>query len=198
MKSLLAVVFGLFGLLWTVGWVWRGLWVLFNAYETGALACFVKAAIPGVILWFLIKAEKAKKRRMTDNFASQAGVQTDSRFIHWEDQSGIAVKPETKQVCLSVGKKLKTYAYKDIRGWKVNQASGGAVVPMAGGMANSVAAVAMSAGADARNNAISGLFLQVRDIDNPEWRVAMSNRAMQNRWFEILTQEINEGGISAS
>ena len=35
-------------------------------------------------------------------------------------------------------------------------------------------------------------FVTVRDIDNPKWRIAMSDSNTQARWMEILRQSINE------
>lgn len=39
-----------------------------------------------------------------------------------------------------------------------------------------------------RNRKESGLFISVRDIDRPEWRIDMPNEKNQKRWMEILRQ----------
>ena len=43
-----------------------------------------------------------------------------------------------------------------------------------------------------RAAANSGLFISVRDIENPEWHVKFRDKSILNKWYEILQQEINE------
>ena len=63
---------------------------------------------------------------------------------------------------------------------------------MGGGLAGGLVAGAASLGAAARAAAETGFFVKVRDVDNPEWRVSMDQKADRDRWSEILEQEINE------
>ena len=42
------------------------------------------------------------------------------------------------------------------------------------------------------DNTNSGLFISVRDIENPEWHVKFRDKSILNKWYEILQQEINE------
>ena len=39
--------------------------------------------------------------------------------------------------------------------------------------------------------------VKVRDIDHPEWRIAMLQKSDRDRWAEIFQQEINERGADA-
>lgn len=43
------------------------------------------------------------------------------------------------------------------------------------------------------NNRASGLFVYVKDVDHPVWRVEIFKTAEQARWMEILTQCKDEG-----
>jgi hypothetical protein len=38
----------------------------------------------------------------------------------------------------------------------------------------------------------TGFFVAVRDVDNPIWRVEMTDAGREARWMEILRQEINQ------
>lgn len=38
----------------------------------------------------------------------------------------------------------------------------------------------------------SGLYVSVKDVDHPKWRIEMKDDGIQARWMEILRQEINE------
>lgn len=108
--------------------------------------------------------------------------------------SGIALNAPQQQVHLMDESTIKTYSFSDIRSWRRNEiefekAVGYGLVP---GM------VAAGENARAKNRAEqgSGLFISVRDIEKPEWRIAMPIEE-QKKWFEILTQLLNEGRLSA-
>ncbi len=61
-----------------------------------------------------------------------------------------------------------------------------------GNLASATAALGANLAAERDAKARTGLFVEVRDVDRPRWRVAMRNEAMQARWREILDQQINE------
>lgn len=106
--------------------------------------------------------------------------------------TGIGLDPDRRMVKLIEGKKEKEYPFSDVREWETNLASGGSVVHLSGGLAGGLMAGAHNAGVAARNRRESGLFVKVRDIDNPVWRIDMLRKADQERWMEILRQKINE------
>ena len=109
-----------------------------------------------------------------------------SKYSFIGEQTGIAVSPELKLIKLKERNNIKEYPFSDVRDWKVNLLSGGNAI-------GSGVAVASHNFANGRKNRLGGgLFVTVRDIDNPEWRIAILNRKEQNRWMEILTQLINE------
>ena len=39
----------------------------------------------------------------------------------------------------------------------------------------------------------TGLFLMVKDIENPEWHIKITDKNVLSQWYEILQQELNEG-----
>lgn len=117
-----------------------------------------------------------------------AGVAAGTGCDHAEDGAGVAINRAARTLTLMAGGQVKTYAYADIREWeaKLFKAGRNFGVGVRGRLA------AMDANAAARHEAASssGLFVTVKDIDNPKWRVAMSDETMQARWMEILRQEI--------
>ena len=100
--------------------------------------------------------------------------------------TGIALSPEQKIIKLKDKRNVKEYPFSDVRKWSTNISTGGHF--MGGG----VQVAAHNVRTNRKNKVESGLFIQVKDIDNPEWRVAMMNKKEQDRWMEILQQTINE------
>lgn len=105
-------------------------------------------------------------------------------------KTGIAIDPMRKIVRLKDGKIEKEYPFTDIREWRTNLASGGEVIAVGGGYAG-IAAAGQNVRAARENRKASGLFVSVRDIDRPEWRIDMPNEKNQKRWMEIMRQTIN-------
>lgn len=109
--------------------------------------------------------------------------------------TGIAVNTEKRIVRLKEGKSIKEYAFTAIREWRTNLSSGGEVFSAGGiglaGMHAGIAAAGHNARNARRNRKESGLFISVRDIDRPEWRIDMPNEKNQKRWMEILRQAIH-------
>lgn len=102
--------------------------------------------------------------------------------------TAIAVDPVGRRIKLKEGRSVKEYDLKDVRGWRTNRQSGGTTVH--GGMAGFMHNV----NAAAENTRASGIFVSVRDIDFPEWRIKLYDRKSQARWMEILDQAVNESG----
>ena len=53
-------------------------------------------------------------------------------------------------------------------------------------------AIEANARAAKQASANTGLFVLVKDVENPRWRIAMKDEGTQARWMEILRQEVNE------
>ena len=164
-----------------------------SGHEHFGLSLFM-LAIGWAPLTLLIRSNKARKSRweaLHSQMLAAAGVAKGSIHEHSEAGSAIAVNPQARTVTLMAGDVWKTYAFADVRGWSSNLARAGRY--LVGGSALGGAA-ALSANASARREAaaLSGLFVEVRDIGQPKWRVAMADAQIQARWMEILRQEINE------
>lgn len=110
-------------------------------------------------------------------------------YRHFFEDSGIALDPEKKEIHLYLKPNYKKYKFEDIRRFETNIQSGGAVF----GTGLAVAAAnAASAQSNAKN---SGLYIDVRDIDFPRWKISFNARKNEKelpRWMEILRQHINE------
>jgi len=110
-------------------------------------------------------------------------------YRHFFQDSGIALDPKNQQLHLYSKPHYKTYKFEDIRRFETNIQTGGAVY------GRGLAVVAGNL-ASAKNNAkSSGLFIDVRDIDFPRWKVDFNLRKIEKelpRWMEILRQHVNE------
>ena len=122
---------------------------------------------------------------------ASAGVAPGTGCDHVLTDSGIAINRQAKTLSLRLGEKWKTYPFTDIRDWRVSKHTAGQVV--AGNVTGAMAALGPNIRASRDADAATGLFVTVRDIDNPQWRIAMYDVATQARWMEILQQAINEG-----
>lgn len=155
---------------------------------------FVAIALVTIAVgWFLINSKNTKKAK--DVRGEIAEIIGNSKFIHIEKDTVIALNQAQKEILLGKVGLMKKYPYADIREWTVKEQTAGVVVGM--NFTSTLAAAGANLGAQQSAMANTGLFVRVRDIDNPEWRVSMMQKADRNRWFEILTQEINEGGMAA-
>lgn len=113
----------------------------------------------------------------------------DLPFRHFFGDSGIALDPEKKEIHLYSKPNYKTYKFEDVRRWETNIQTGGQIYGTGLAVASANIAAARS------NVKNSGLFLDVRDIDFPRWRIEFNLRKIEKeipRWMEILRQHINE------
>lgn len=152
---------------------------------------------PVGFMFLLGRRKKAKAMKVKSEASSQSGIPVDSRFFHWEGDTGLALNESRQTITVAVGPNVKTYKFNEIRDWSVRSETAGQVVPIGGGVAGGIAAGAASIGAGIRADANTGLFLSVKDIENPTWRISMMDKKTREVWFEILTQAINEGGTQS-
>lgn len=115
-----------------------------------------------------------------------AAVADGYKYCFNSEGSAIAACPERRLLRLTDGKKQKEYPFADVRSWDSNLATGGHFI--SGGMA----AVGHNIRISGENKRNSGLFVHVRDIDNPVWRINMLAAQDQQRWMEILRQTVND------
>jgi hypothetical protein len=102
-------------------------------------------------------------------------------------KSSIGVDTINEKLILIKNNKFKEYDFSEVRKWRTNISSGGHITggrPM------------QNYGIERENIAESGLFIEVKDIENPVWQIMFAhdkNLKMElAKWMEILTQHINE------
>ena len=120
----------------------------------------------------------------------------DAKYSFAHGRFGIAVVPQSETIHLMEDGNTKSYEFKDVRSWNTKVQSGGNATYVGGN-----AFTAMGIGSDNRkterdNERRTGLFVYVRDVDRPIWRVKFSEdlveeERQQARWFEILNQTVN-------
>lgn len=175
---------------------------IFTGLILGALAygCFQ-------LIKVIVKKDKAKTDNLKDVVSNLCGGSMP-RFSHFEKVTGIALNESKNEVVLVNEKGVaKSYPYTSIRDWSVKEevaGKAGQMVVTGGGLAGGAqnagfAMQAASQNAQMRREAEqnTGLFINVKDIDHPKWRISMQQKADRSRWFEILTQAINDGGLPA-
>lgn len=122
-------------------------------------------------------------------------------FCHEFKDTGIAIDRQNRKIFLKsvFDKKIleKQYLFSDVRSWNTNIATGGQTVTY--GKVGVSAAIGVGVNnymVAKRNEEQTGLFVNVKDIDFPEWRIAFSptkEREMAlKRWMEIMRQVVNE------
>lgn len=134
-----------------------------------------------LIVWGIVSLSLRSKKSAANNavFAGAAYSFTDK-------DTGIGIYPDKRTVLLMQGKNRKEYGFADVRGWETNLQTGGNVVGQGVQVASHNLRTALE------NKKASGLFVKVRDIDHPEWRINMLKTEDQKRWMEIMRQLINE------
>ena len=118
----------------------------------------------------------------------------DSKYKFAYGEYGIAVSENQLHLC-EYGY-TKSYAFNDVRSWKTNLSTGGNII--GGGNIGQLIDVGIANRKQQKSNEQNtGLFVTVRDVDKPVWRIKFSDneeeeKTQQARWFEILNQTLNE------
>lgn len=181
------------GIFYVVAFIWGALLTAgaIGGREVGWISLVLAWAPLGVLLWF--QSKQANKRGAAhDELLAKAGIARGTGFDHTEDGTCIAINRQSKTLVLISRSAAKTYAYADVREWDARSERPGAIV------GNSLQAVAMAASLERQAKLNTGFYVTVRDVDHPQWRVAMKAEKQRLRWMEILRQEINEGGSAAA
>ncbi len=170
-----AVIFGLVGSLFSLG----------AESKFGVFVFVVLSWAPlAYLIWHLIN-RSAKREALHKELAAELGVVPGSGFDHAEDGTGVLLDTKGKRMTVNVDGMFKIYSYDQIRDVEIVKETINRTRVLSQDMANARAA---------RRN--SGLFITVRDVEFPKWRIAMHDEAMQRRWLEMCNQELREGGIS--
>lgn len=179
-------------LMWVLSGLWAfflgviGLITLFAAKSPGiGLLVLIVAAAPVFLVWRWSKRQQASAEKQ---LREMIGLTEGSGYLFAsgvESACGIALNPATRQIALIEGGVRKAYSFGDIREWQTIHETAGQVI--GGGLQGAVTNIGNNAAAAQR----SGLFIVVRDIDYPKWRIVMPQKE-HARWMEIMRQIVNE------
>ena len=117
------------------------------------------------------------------------------KFAHGD--FGIVADESAKVLHLMESGRTKSYGFSDVREWTTKLQTGGGVAYGGGGAMNALAVGSTNREQQKNNAQNSGLFVSVRDVDKPVWRISFSKdeaeeKAQQARWHEILTQLLRD------
>lgn len=166
----------------------------FSQPDLGKLVSLIFMAVGFGPLFVQVRRNQGRKDKFKAAHAAMlasAGVAPGAGFDHSEGGSAVAVNRQAKTLSLRIGEKWKAYPFADVRGWEANKERAGQVV--ASNLTGAMASLGPNLRASRDAAAATGLFVTVRDIENPKWRIAMGDSSTQARWMEILRQSINEG-----
>ncbi|MES2316210.1 MAG: DUF4755 domain-containing protein [Pseudomonadota bacterium] len=145
---------------------------------------------PLCLLAAFVFARAMRREKLHAAMLSALGIAPGQGLDHSENGTGIALDPKAKILALLGRGGYQVYAYDKIREWASNEERASGVV--GAGLIGAVGAAGNNIRAAREAEANTGLFVTVKDLDNPQWRVAMKDRTMRARWMELLQQEINE------
>lgn len=163
--------------------------VLLNASQWGVLSLLLQPAGLVLVVWSVIRMFKSFKATQAKVPSDLPDVVKDLRFKHFYRKTGIAVDTEKREVHLKDKANYKVYRFDEIRSWEANTQSGGMIY---GGGINALAANLANERANKEN---TGLFIKVKDVDMPQWKIEFPPAAAKKeltRWMEILQQTLNE------
>jgi hypothetical protein len=106
------------------------------------------------------------------------------------EASGIAIDLKSRVLILVSAGNAAVYPFDQVREWEAKRVEACQVVAVGTGVAGAMQVGGHNAGAMIRALRQSGLFIRVRDVENPVWQIHMYKQPMLNRWFEILNQAL--------
>lgn len=178
--------------------LWAMFWSMAIAFATGFLGkmgTFLLAWGPVTVLVWYALARAAGRDKLHAAMLGALGVQAGQGFDHAEAGTGIALDPTSKTLALLGDGGYRFYTYDKVREWVNSEERASGVVGF--GLAGTASAAGANVRAAREAAANTGLFVSVKDVERPRWRIAMKDNAMRARWMELLQQEINEGGAAA-
>lgn len=121
----------------------------------------------------------SKYRRKFEQAISENG---GSKYADYSDLSGIAISNDGRLV-LSNMANTRSYSRADIRSyeWKTFEAG-----------ISGRKGFATLAQEQRQHDDGNGLFLFVKDVENPVWHIRFKRKPMMDKWFEILNQTLGE------
>lgn len=161
----------------------------------GAILISITAFVMGLVQ--LLNRQDDRATAIAQEFGGEF------KYSHLAGPSGIAIDPDRQILRLrsaaDTKKPLtKDYPFSEIREFEKVVLSGGQLMGQHSAGPNMQSAVGASLGnlgVAAQNARIkrenqkgSGIFITVKDIDYPKWRVAFADEKGMDRWMEILRQ----------
>lgn len=158
-----------------------GLFLIFDGKSDvflAGVALVVPYPLAAYFLYTLINNDKKK-------FIAEVNACGAPKYQLYSNNSGIAVTANGK-IIVATGAKTKSYEFSAIRQWRTSLQAPG--VAFGGGL-NGAMVNMVEMNRAAQN---TGLFLMVKDIENPEWHIKITDKKALSQWYEILHQELNE------
>lgn len=143
---------------------------------------FICAIICIISIIVFIRNVSIPKVTSSKNIEGLKSIPQNFSYPYYLDNTGIAFDIENKNIYLIDHKKVKTYNVKEIRKFYYSYSNG----PEYNGGDLHDFAENLKDKKNAYNN--SGLFINVADIDQPQWQIKFSNKKLLLRYFEILNQ----------
>lgn len=159
-------------------WVWMG------------------AALIALLIFMVVLKNSNKSAKITMGEKWKAKF-PDASYSYAYGDYGIAVDEKNLKIQLMEEGHHREYPLSAVRSWRANLVTGGEIVYAGGNAFTAIALGAANRKQAKANLSSTGLFVSVKDVDKPEWRIKFSDdeieeKKQQNRWCEILTQVINE------
>jgi len=154
------------------------------------LACVALALAPLALTLHARAAARRDDRNLLQAARDAVAAHPGSSFEHVEVGTAIVLNPATRRLALAQGANAKVYEYADIRAWDARKESSSGTVGI--GVAGTIAAGSQNVAASKQADLNTGLFMTMRDIENPTWRISMFEASDRARWSEILRQQVNE------
>lgn len=135
-----------------------------------------------LVLFFSVRSTIIPKVTSSKNIKGLKTIPENLSYRYYLDNTGIAFDIENKNIYLICNQIKKTYNVKEIRKFSYYYSDG----PQYNGGDLHDFAENLKDKKNAYNN--SGLFINVADIDHPQWQIKFSNETLLLRYFEILNQ----------
>jgi hypothetical protein len=97
--------------------------------------------------------------------SAKVAFKANYQRAHFSRTTAVALSTERSSLRLKQGRAVKTYAFTDIRAWDKHWH---------------------------RSKREGTLTVSVRDLDHPTWTLKFGNEREMDRWFELLSQAIND------
>lgn len=177
------------------GWKWVAIFlgaVFILPFAIGALGYLLGLGVLAYL--FIAAAPEYKHKQKATQKPAQLGWADkfpQAKYKFCKKGYGIAVDVEGEMLHLKALEKEMSYPFSSVRNWESNIATGGG---MYGGGAYGVG---HNLRRNIENKHNTGLFITVKDIENPKWKIEFpgSERELERefaRWMEILNQCINK------